>query len=231
MIPALIAVTLLAAPFDRSWTFDVKGSPKVKVGNINGRIEVEGGGRQVEAVAHGQEAGDWHAEAVQEGDTIRVSVCCDDSCGAGRKRSRRGNHDCGDGRIDLKLTVPAGTELSAANVSGSIKVTGVTGPQSLTNVSGSTRSEGSEGEVTVNTVSGNVELSPRVVGDTSLSSVSGEVDLKVPRSASATVKLSSLSGRIRGEVGEGSDTRRKIGSGAAVVTASSVSGGVTLSER
>lgn len=228
MIPALIAVSLLAAPFDRSWTFDVKASPKVKVGNINGKVEVEASGRQVEVVAHGQEAGDLRAEAVQEGDTINVQICCGDSCGKGSRRG--GGRGCNEGKIDLKLTVPAGTDLSVANVSGPIKVVGVTGPQSLANVSGSTRSEGSEGEVSVSTVSGNVELSPRVVADTSLNSVSGDVDLKVPRNASATVKLSSLSGRINGEVGEGGSSKRKIGSGSAQVQASSVSGGVTLSQ-
>jgi Putative adhesin len=224
---ALLASLLLAAPFNQSWTFTPKGAPRVSVSNINGSITVEAGGSQVSVQAQGDEPDGFTAEAVEEGGEIRVAVCCGDSC----LKGRGSHHDINcDGRIDLRLTVPAGTDLSVSNVSGPIRVSGVAGPQELSNVSGRIQSTGSEGDLHVSTVSGTVQLVPRVLGDVDLGSVSGNVELKLPRDASAKVRLSSLSGRITGDAGQGDSRRRQIGSGRSHVNAHSVSGDVTLTQ-
>lgn len=150
--------------------------------------------------------------------------------------------------------------ISAKSVSGDITLDGVTGNVDAKTVSGDVEARGVEGDVAFNSVSGGLTLaggaisklaaktvSGQVTADIDLrdggglkvSTVSGDVAVRVPASASARVDLKSASGRVRsGFDGMGTAPGRgptvmsaTIGSGSANLTVSSMTGDVTLLAR
>ena len=151
--------------------------------------------------------------------------------------------------------------ISAKSVSGDITLDGVTGNVDAKTVSGDVEARGVDGEVAFNSVSGGLTLaggaisklaaktvSGQVTADIDLrdggglkvSTVSGDVAVRVPASASARVDLKSASGRVRSSfdgVMRPAPSRgptvmsATIGSGSANLTVSSMTGDVTLLAR
>ena len=150
--------------------------------------------------------------------------------------------------------------ISAKSFSGDITLDGVTGNVDANTVSGDLEARGIDGEITFNSVSGGLTLaggavsklaaktvSGQVTADIDLrngaglkvSTVSGDVAVRVPASASARVDLKSTSGRVRsGFDGMGTRPGRgptvlsaTIGSGSADLTVTSMTGDVTLLAR
>jgi len=150
--------------------------------------------------------------------------------------------------------------ISAKSFSGDITLDGVTGNVDANTVSGDLEARGIDGEVAFNSVSGGLTLAGGVVsrlaaktvngqvtadidlGDGAglkVTTVSGDVAVRIPASASARVNLKSTSGRVRsGFDGMGTRPGRgptvlsaTIGSGSADLTVSSMTGDVTLLAR
>ena len=150
--------------------------------------------------------------------------------------------------------------ISAKSASGDITLDGVTGNVDAKTVSGDLEARGIDGEVAFNSVSGGLTLaggsvsrlaartvSGQVTADIDLrdgsglrvTTVSGDVAVRIPASASARVNLKSTSGRVRsGFDGMGTRPGRgptvlsaTIGSGSADLTVSSMTGDVTLLAR
>lgn len=150
--------------------------------------------------------------------------------------------------------------ISAKSVSGDITLDGVTGNVDAKTVSGDLEARGIDGEVAFNSVSGGLTLaggvisrlaaktvSGQITADIDLrdgaglkvNTVSGDVAVRVPASASARVDLKSTSGRVRSGF-DGMSPRpgrgptvlsATIGSGSADLTVSSMTGDVTLLAR
>ncbi len=108
--------------------------------------------------------------------------------------------------------------ISAKSVSGDITLDGVTGSVDAKTVSGDLEARGIDGEITFNSVSGGLTLAGGAVsklaaktvsgqvtadidlrdgGGLKVTTVSGDVAVRVPASASARVDLKSTSGRVR----------------------------------
>jgi len=150
--------------------------------------------------------------------------------------------------------------ISAKSVSGDITLDGVTGSVDAKTMSGDLEARGIDGEVAFNSVSGGLTLaggsvsrlaartvSGQVTADIDLrdgsglkvTTVSGDVAVRVPASASARVNLKSRSGRVRSgfdgmspSPGRGPTVlSATIGSGSADLTVSSMTGDVTLLAR
>jgi hypothetical protein len=151
--------------------------------------------------------------------------------------------------------------ISAKSVSGDITLDGVTGSVDAKTVSGDLEARGVNGEVAFNSVSGGLTLaggvvsrlaaktvSGQVTADIDLrdraglkvTTVSGDVAVRVPASASARVDLKSTSGRVRSGFDGMMSPRPSrgptvlsatIGSGSADLTLSSMTGDVTLLAR
>ncbi len=150
--------------------------------------------------------------------------------------------------------------ISAKSVSGDITLDGVTGSVDAKTVSGDLEARDLDGEIAFNSVSGGLTLaggavsklaantvSGQVTADVELrdggglkvSTVSGNVAVRVPASASARVDLKSASGRVRSSFdgmsaapGRGPTVMSAtIGSGSANLTVSSMTGDVTLLAR
>ena len=108
--------------------------------------------------------------------------------------------------------------ISAKSVSGDITLDGVTGSVDAKTVSGDLEARGLDGDIAFNSVSGDLTLAGGAVGSLTaktvsgqvtadidlrddgglrVTTVSGDVAVRVPASASARVDLKSTSGRVR----------------------------------
>ncbi|QRK14141.1 DUF4097 family beta strand repeat protein [Archangium violaceum] len=122
------------------------------------------------------------------------------------------------------VKVPRDSSLEVSTVAAPVNVSGVAGEQELAVVSGNVSVKGSRGKLEVAAVNGSVELTPELLGDTEVSTVSGDVKLKLPRGAGATVDFSSVGGRFNGRGVSLGSTSQKFGNGEHDVNVSTVSG-------
>ena len=150
--------------------------------------------------------------------------------------------------------------ISAKSVSGDITLDGVTGKVDAKTVSGDLEARGVDGEIAFNSVSGDLTLAGGAIrhltaktisgqvtadidvcdgGGLKVSTVSGDVAVRVPACASARVDLKSTSGRLRSSFdgmspapGPGPAVMNaSLGSGSANLSLSSMTGDVTLLAR
>ncbi len=150
--------------------------------------------------------------------------------------------------------------ISAKSVSGDITLDGVTGSVDAKTVSGDLEARALDGEIAFNSVSGGLTLAGGTVsqltaktisgqvtadidvrdgGGLKVSTVSGDVAVRVPASASARVNLKSTSGRLRSSFDDMSPApgpgpavmSATLGSGSASLSMTSMTGDVTLLAR
>ena len=149
---------------------------------------------------------------------------------------------------------------SVKSVSGGITLDGVTGDVDANTVSGALEAQGINGKLNFNTVSGDLTLADGwlerldangVSGDVTadidldplggmkITTVSGEVTLRLPAEADARVKLHSLSGDVRSEFAElrrssapaSHSVSGSLGAGSGRVSVTTMSGRVMLLRR
>jgi hypothetical protein len=149
---------------------------------------------------------------------------------------------------------------SVKSVSGGITLDGVTGDVDANTVSGALEAQGINGKLNFNTVSGDLTLADGwlerldangVSGDVTadidldplggmqVTTVSGEVTLRLPAEADAQVNLHSLSGDVRSEFAElrrssapaSRSVSGNLGAGSGHVSVTTMSGGVMLLRR
>src|SRR5262249_25266301 len=146
-----------AATNPQKWSFRTGPAPRVMVSTVSGSITaVAGDGDNVGV--EGTATGNWVLEVKQNGDEVRARACCG-PCDAQRNHDRRGH-------ARLLVRMPPGAQLSANDVSGNIRVSGLRGHHQLHTVSGDVAWEGVCGKdcsVYANTVSGDIkmDLSPQ----------------------------------------------------------------------
>lgn len=150
--------------------------------------------------------------------------------------------------------------VSVKTASGAVTLDGVTGSIDANTAAGDIEAQGLAGSVTFKSVSGDLALAGgsldrltahsvtgkvttdvdlRADGRAQVNTVSGEVTIRLPASASATVSLTSLTGRVDAAFPElsrqdrpmGKDVTGTLGDGEASLTVNSVSGAVTLLSR
>ena len=141
-------------------------------------------------------------------------------------------------RTKRNLSYAPGAWLS---VSGNVEISQVSGRIHATSVSGEVKVHDVSGSVNAKSVSGNVEVEiNRLDGatdDMKFSSVSGNVNVRMPSEIDADVEMSSLSGGIQTDFpievskeryGPRTSARGKLGNGARRLQMSSVSGSLSL---
>lgn len=189
--------------------------------------------------------------------------CNGSSNGGGGGNTYNWNNDDNAGKgyryclqIDYEVTLPAGTALRLATVTGDLDVQDLTGEITAKTVSGSLQFAGLSGAVTARTISGNANVGhrgPRAVsvktvsGDvqlitenssaTDVASVSGNVDVRWPAAEGADLSLRSVTGEVYADPAVAFSNRREhsllgytlkgtLGSGGTPVQIESVSGDV-----
>ncbi|AKQ67069.1 hypothetical protein A176_003981 [Myxococcus hansupus] len=130
--------------------------------------------------------------------------------------------------VRFTVKVPRGTRLEVATVGGPVTVNGVAGAQEVATVGGRVEVNGSEGRLDVSTVEGSVTLAPRKIVTTSVSSVGGDVRLKLPAKADARLEFSSVSGRFNDSAAMLGRREKTYGAGTQSVEVSTVSGSLSV---
>ncbi|MGB5035774.1 MAG: DUF4097 family beta strand repeat-containing protein [Blastocatellia bacterium] len=145
--------------------------------------------------------------------------------------------------VDFDVQVPAGVRLRLDRIrtmSGDIEITGVSATVEATTMSGNVRVMNTTGVVQAKTMSGNVVVEiDALEGESDLSfvSMSGDVDIRLPSNAGATVSIKTLSGNIENDFGLSVVTKKHgpgqsldgtIGDGTRRLFAKSMSGDVRL---
>jgi hypothetical protein len=140
---------------------------------------------------------------------------------------------------DVEVTGVSG-DLQAKSVSGNVTVRGLTGAVNASSVSGHVRVGEVNGMASGKSTSGNVEVEISQLGgagDMEFASTSGNVQVKLPASLDADVRMSTLSGRLKTdfplnieepEHGPGHHASGRIGGGSRNLKVSSTSGSVSL---
>ncbi|WP_245814510.1 DUF4097 family beta strand repeat-containing protein [Cystobacter ferrugineus] len=226
MLSTALIVVLASAPAPASWRFEAGATPEVSLSAVNGSIQVEAvEGQTVSVEARREDGSDAKPflDVEHDGDEVSVSVCCG-PCDERRAVSRCDNPV----PVHLVVKVPRGSELEVSAVGAPVKVTGVTGSMEVSTVNGDVSLLGSRGRLEVTTVGGSVELRPDDIDNTEVSTVSGNVKLKLPRDAGARVEFSSVGGRFNGGGGSMGSIERRYGDGEHPVEISTVNGSLDL---
>jgi|GEM_PF-2491103 len=228
MISTLLLV-LAAAPASHTWSGETNGTPEVTISNVKGSIQVEGvEGKTVSVEARGEDGADVKNSLrfAQDGDDeVDIQVCCG-PCTDTQKSSLS---SCSNPpSVHLVVKVPRGSELDVSAVKAPIKVSGVTGKQELAAVDGDISVRGSRGKLEVSTVNGQVDLLPDALAHTEVSTVAGNVKLKLPRGAGARVEYASVGGKFNGRGVTLGSAEQRYGNGENQVEVSTVSGALDI---
>jgi hypothetical protein len=236
---------------DFRWAKELPAGQWVRIHNISGDVTVTAtDGERVEVVGirrgrAGYDEADVRVDVHEGRDGVTICALwgeeswCDD----------RGSHieSHGDGRrrrgsIDFEVRLPRRLKLSANSVSGDVQVSGVGDEVRARSVSGDVKLERVRAPaVTAASVSGDVDVHIDALtgpGALKFTSVSGNVELQLPRSLDADVTLKTVSGELESDFQltlQGSIGRRtlngRIGRGGRDLLLTTVSGDVRLRAR
>jgi hypothetical protein len=251
-----LAAALLCAPHvvpaqnrgdDFHWEKRLAAGQRVRATNINGDITVtpSSSGR-VEIVGvrrgSGRYADDITAEVQETSDGIVVCVVrrdSDDECDGRGYHHHGDNDDWNHASMNLDIKLPSSIGIDASSVSGNVSIAGAEGDVQAGSVSGDIRLERLRARsVQARSVSGEISVSiESLAGDGALSfkTVSGDVNLELPRSLDADLSMSTVSGKLDSEfqmtLGGRMNRRRieaRIGRGGRDMDVATVSGDVRL---
>jgi hypothetical protein len=258
LVPSsLVVLAVSAAPAfaqDFRWSGSAAAGSEVSVSNVNGNVTVtpsNTGKVEVLGVKRGSGSSLSHIRADVQQTARGISVCvlydensyCDEN--GNHSSNNRGwrdrDDDWGNARIDLQVAIPMNLQVSASSVSGDVSVTGAQGDVRANTVSGDLVLDKLHAtSVKANTVSGDLQVTIDELagnGDLSFNTVSGDLTLSVPRTFSADLTMSSVSGDVNSDfaltVGSTSRMRRgsveaRIGNGGRRLDVHSVSGSLRI---
>lgn len=252
---AIIAMPAIASAQDRDrddfrWQRSLSSGQTVRLHNVNGNVTVtasNSGRVEIVGIKRGNSRyfEDITAAVQETSDGIVVCVVwrdSDDECDA-RGYHSHGNDEDGNrwnrAHMDLEVRLPTNLEVSANSVSGNVSISGAQGDVRAASVSGDVRLERLRAtSVRATTVSGEVTASIESLsgsGELTFKSVSGNVELELPRGLDADLSMSSVSGQLDSDfqMTLGGRMRRRqiearIGRGGRDLDISTVSGDVRL---
>ena len=214
---AVLSVTFLAASglraedatqerFEKK--YDLAGVRKVRVQNVNGVIQIESGGDQLQIVAVKKVKSVSDSDLLKEteirvtksGSTIEVETILPKRGGFFQWSffGRPGSAD-----VAYQITLPAPLALEAETVNGRLTAANRTGDLVLSTVNGGVRVDGHDGPLKVNTVNGSVEVSfAGPMRQASLETVNGSVTVSCARESSIRCTLQTTNGRIQSQFPE-----------------------------
>lgn len=232
-VVCLLAANASAQDFQKSYEIGQGG--QLRIGNISGDVIVTGyGGNvvQVTATKEGKDRDLVEVEDLSSGNRVDIRVRYPKRC------------NC-DASIRFQVQVPSSIRYDfegISSVSGDVEINGVSGNIRANSVSGEVRIREVNGSVNASSVSGEVDVEIRQLSgneDMKFSSVSGSVNVRMPDSIDADVRMSTLSGSLktdfpgvevkkRERYGPGTSASGRLGSGSRSLNISSVSGSINL---
>jgi len=255
-VPA-IAIALACAPqltaaqdreSDFHWERRLSSGQRVHARNINGDITVtstSSGRVEIAGIRRGsgRALNRLTAQVSETPDGIMVCVIrtdSDDECdNNGYHHHSDDDNDWGRASMNLEIRIPSNVEIDASSVSGNVDVQGARGDIRAGSVSGDVKLEHVRASsIEARTVSGEIAASVESLdgsGPLSFKSVSGNVNLELPRSLDADLSMSSVSGQLDSDyqltLGGRTSRRRieaRIGRGGRELDVTTVSGDVRL---
>ncbi|HWP44125.1 MAG TPA: DUF4097 family beta strand repeat-containing protein [Blastocatellia bacterium] len=229
----VLAASTAAAAQDFQKSYRISQDAHVRVGTVSGDVNVtgyDGDAIIVTGYKEGRDADLVEIEDRSSGDSVDVRVRYPKNC------------NC-DASVRFEVQVPRLTRYNFdgfSSVSGSVDVRSVTGRLRASSVSGNVRVEDVSGVVSASSVSGNVEVDiNRLEGpeDMKFTSVSGNVNVRIPSNLDASIEMSTLSGALSTDFpievreakhGPGRSARGRVGDGSRRLKMSSVSGSLSL---
>jgi hypothetical protein len=216
-ILAVLSVAFLAAPglraedatqerFEKK--YELVGVRKVRVQNVNGAIQIETGGAELQVVAVKKVKSasdsdlleDTEIRVTKSGSTIDVETILPKR-GRFFQWSFFGRGSSAD--VAYQITLPAALALEAETVNGRVTATNRTGDLVLSTVNGGVRVDGHDGPLKVSTVNGSVEVSfAGPMRQASLETVNGSVTVTCARESSIRCTLQTTNGRIQSQFPE-----------------------------
>lgn len=238
VVVASLAVGLALAGAASAQDFQKNYNPgangQVRIGNISGDVEITGYSGSAVVVTAYKEGRDRDVVEIDDrSNGSRVDV---------RARYPKNCRSC-DVSVRFEVQVPQSMSFDfdgISSVSGNVRVRNVTGSLRASSVSGNVRIEDVTGTVSASSVSGNVEVDiNRLEGadDMKFSSVSGNVNVRMPAGLDAQVSMSTLSGSLDTDFpvevkekryGPGRSASGRVGDGSRQLNMSSVSGSISL---
>lgn len=218
-------------------SFSAQPNVDLTVGNVSGDVTVMPWSRSTIDIVAVKHAGS--REGLRR---VTVEIDRDQIPAANvRIRTRYEHHWFGsdEGSVDYTLRVPRGTSLVVNEVSGDVRANGLAGNVEIHSVSGDVTAMSVGGNLFVHSVSGDVHTSMLRMNDdrsADIETVSGEIHLALPASASAHVTASSLSGdfdtawSIPQEHSIGTHADGEIGHGGGSIRLRSISGDIHLTQ-
>ena len=188
--------------------YDLAGIRKVRVQNVNGVIQIETGGDQMQVVAVKKVKSASDADLLKEteirvtksGSTIEVETILPHR-GRFFQWSFFGRSSAAD--VAYQITLPASIALEAETVNGRVSAANRSGDLVLSTVNGGVRVDGHDGPLKVNTVNGSVEVSfAGPMRQASLETVNGSVTVSCARESSIRCTLQTTNGRIQSQFPE-----------------------------
>lgn len=241
----LAALALAAEPYreDFDQTYDITADGRIALENVNGGVVINVWDRNAVRVQATKEA-----DSREDLEKLRIEVTS--SASGVRIVTRMPERDGFFGSrhhdhlsVEYTLSVPRGASLDKIDlVNGSLAVTGMTGLVKAELVNGDVKASGLTGSVDLDTVNGTVVLELDKVGSgqrLTLESVNGQVELRLPASASADIQAETVNGGISNDFGlevrkheyVGKDLSGTIGGGGADIRLETVNGGIRLLKR
>ena len=228
----MVANGLATSCETRDYTFD--STDALTVANVNGNVSLyTWDGPQVTVRAQILAAADTDNQAAALGSQVQVAVS-DQVKVTGPSSSARQTWSS-----NLEIYVPAATVLHLTTINGNIVVQATSADIDVRTVNGSITIINSSGNVSANTVNGGITLTAAAPwnGETILAkTVNGSIDLAMPADCSAHVDLSTTLGSISTTLSPANwtitGTHRGVsfdlGSGGPLVSASTVTGSISL---
>ena len=249
----LVAVAALLVMFPASaqsdvftWSGTLANGQRLEVIDINGSIDVVPSGsnlvdvRAEKTVRRGS-ASDVEIKVEQEsgglvvctlyrrGDGTVPSGCRDD------RKSRGQNSNNHEIKVTYTIRMPAGANLAAKTVNGSVEVRGLMADVHASTVNGGVTLE-TTGRATASTVNGNVNATVGLLDrDSKFSTVNGKIVIAVGSSLNADVEISTVNGKIETDLPitiQGTMSRRslkgRIGNGGPRLVLSTVNGSIRI---
>jgi hypothetical protein len=233
---------------DFSQTLPLAANGRIRLDNVNGRIEIAGWDRNevaIKALKHGKTRESVEAAKITVNSSLDEIVIHTEQPSGSTSFSSIWSWFNNDNRnaatVDYAIQVPQNARLkNIASVNGRIVIEDVSGDIDASTVNGQVQIRGAAGNLKLSTVNGRIEAELTSLGGSqsvSLSTVNGHIEAILPANANAEVSASTVNGGLSSEFPSlavkkefplGRHLKGTLGSGGASVKASTVNGGINF---
>jgi DUF4097 and DUF4098 domain-containing protein YvlB len=174
---------------------------------------------------------------------LRIDIDGEGSRVKVRTRHSRGSwlFGGGGGKVDYRITVPAGARVSVETVNGRVEIEGVTGDLRAATTNGGVEISGASGVVVATSVNGSINTGYGTLtgeGDHRFSTVNGSITVLVPEGTGGRLEAQTVNGSVdsdlRLESSERATRRRlvgRLGQGRGSLKLETVNGSIRLRRR